>query len=345
MNRFAFEQQTANRKPKGTPLSYEAAKSARLVLDWDNYLPPIPITLGVQVLDDYPLEALVDTIDWTPFFITWGLTGKYPKIFSDKKVGDAAKNLFDEAQQMLKKLIHEKQLTAQAVFGLWPANTVNFDDIEIYSDDSRCNIVTTLHQIRQQVRKPGASREMKSLADFIAPKETKVKDYIGGFAVTAGLGAQQLAEEYIAKGDDYNSIMVKALADRLAEAFAEHLHMRVRKEFWGYAHDEALDNDAMISEKYQGIRPAPGYPCCPDHTEKEHLFSLLDANNNSGISLTESFAMMPAASVSGWYFSHPQAKYFNTGKMRRDQLESLAVRKGMETDELQHWLSSIMADA
>jgi len=335
---------TANRKPKGKILSYDKAVSSGLKLDWDNYLPPIPTSLGVQVLEDYPLEALIDIIDWTPFFITWGLAGKYPKILDDEKVGKAARNLFDDAQIMLKQLITNKQLKAQATFGLWPANTVNADDIEVYADESRTQVLSTLHQIRQQTKKMGASSEMMSLADFVAPKETNVNDYIGAFAVTTGIGVEQLAREYEAKGDDYNSIMVKALADRLAEAFAEHLHMRVRKEFWGYAIDETLDNEAMIKEKYQGIRPAPGYPACPDHTEKESLFALLDATNNTGILLTESFAMMPAASVSGWYFSHPQSKYFNTGKIQRDQLENLAMRKGVSTDQLERWLGSIMED-
>ncbi|MDX2463674.1 MAG: methionine synthase [Porticoccus sp.] len=333
---------TANRKPKGTILPYAEAKSSGLKIDWQNYTPPIPVAEGIQILDDYPLEALVDTIDWTPFFITWGLAGKYPKILNDEKIGPAANDLFNDAQKVLKQLIEKKQLKARAVFGLWPANTVNGDDIEVYTDESRTKVRATLHQIRQQTRKNGASKDMVSLADFIAPKDSKVKDYIGGFAVTTGLGIDKLAADYEALGDDYNSIMVKALADRLAEAFAEHLHMRIRKEFWGYAAAEALDNESLIKEEYQGIRPAPGYPCCPDHTEKQALFALLDATNNTGISLTESFAMMPAASVSGWYFSHPQSKYFNTGKIQRDQLEDLAARKEMPTEVLERWLSSVL---
>ena len=336
---------TANRKPKGKILSYDESVSSGLKLDWESYLPPIPTSLGVQVLEDYPLEALVDTIDWTPFFITWNLAGKYPKILQDEKVGEAARNLFDDAQIMLKQLVADKQLRAQAVFGLWPANTVNADDIEVYADESRTEVLSTLHQIRQQTQKMGASSAMTSLADFVAPKDTGVNDYIGAFAVTTGIGVEALASEYEAQGDDYNSIMVKALADRLAEAFAEHLHMRIRKEFWGYANDETLDNEDLIREKYQGIRPAPGYPACPDHTEKESLFALLDATNTTGISLTESFAMMPAASVSGWYFSHPQSKYFNTGKIQRDQLESLASRKGMPMEQLARWLGSVLDDA
>jgi 5-methyltetrahydrofolate--homocysteine methyltransferase len=335
----------ANRKPKGKIRSYPEAISAGLKLDWDNYVPPVPTSLGIQVLDDYPLEALIETIDWTPFFITWGLAGKYPKILSDEKIGEAARTLFDDAQAMLKRLVEEKQLKARAVFGLWPANTVNSDDIEVYTDENRTEILSTLHHIRQQTQKLGASREMKSLADFVAPKESGVNDYIGAFAVTAGIGVDKLTSEYESKGDDYNSIMVKSLADRLAEAFAEHLHMRVRKEFWGYAAEETLSNEELIKESYQGIRPAPGYPACPDHTEKQSLFSLLDASNNTGITLTESFAMMPAAAVSGWYFSHPQAKYFNTGKIQRDQLENLALRKGMPVEQLERWLSSIMDDS
>ena len=336
---------TANRKPKGKTLTYAKAILAGLKLDWDDYIPPIPKSLGVQVLDDYPLEALIDTIDWTPFFITWNLVGKYPKILNDEKVGEAARNLFEDAQTMLKQLVSEKQIKACAAFGLWPANTVNNDDVEVYADESRTEVLSTLHQIRQQTQKTGASSEMMSLADFVAPKETDISDYIGAFAVTTGIGVEQLASEYESRGDDYNSIMVKALADRLAEAFAEHLHMRVRKEFWGYATNETLGNEDLIKEKYRGIRPAPGYPSCPDHTEKQSLFTLLDASDNAGISLTESFAMMPAASVSGWYFSHPKAKYFNTGKIQRDQLESLAFRKGIPTEQLERWLTPIMDDA
>ncbi|TNE76890.1 MAG: methionine synthase, partial [Gammaproteobacteria bacterium] len=335
---------TANRKPKGVTLPYDEAKKSGLKTDWQQYQPTKPATLGIQLLEDYPLEPLVEMIDWTPFFITWGLAGKYPKILEDEKVGEAARNLFRDAQTMLKKLIDEKRLKAQGVFALWPANTVNSDDIEIYADDSRGQVLDTLHQIRQQTRKLGAGDELLSLADYIAPKESGVADYIGAFAVTAGIGADVLAGEYEAKGDDYSSIMVKALADRLAEAFAEHLHQRVRKEFWGYATDENLDNDALIREQYRGIRPAPGYPACPDHSEKETLFRLLEVTDKTAISLTESFAMLPAASVSGLYFSHPQAKYFNTGKIQVDQLESLADRKQVPVDQMKRWLSPILED-
>ncbi|MEH6529179.1 MAG: methionine synthase [Porticoccus sp.] len=335
---------TANRKPRGTTLPYAEAKNSGPKIDWQNYTPPIPVTTGVHILDDYPLDVLVDTIDWTPFFITWELAGKYPKILSDEKVGEAARDLFNDAQLMLKTLVDKKLIKARAVFGLWPANTVNTDDIEVYADESRNRVLSTLHQIRQQTRKQGATDELVSLADFIAPKDTGITDYVGAFAVTTGIGVDELAKGYEAKGDDYSSIMVKALADRLAEAFAEHLHQRVRKEFWGYANDESLDNESLIKEQYRGIRPAPGYPSCPDHSEKQSLFSLLDATNNAQISLTDSFAMMPAASVSGWYFSHPQAKYFNTGKIQRDQLESLAQRKGIPTEQLERWLRPILED-
>lgn len=337
-------QRTANRKPKGVTLPYAEAREAGLTTDWASYAPVKPSVLGLQILDDYPLEKLVKVIDWTPFFITWGLAGKYPKILDDEKVGEAARNLFSDAQTMLAKLLDEHRLKAQGVFALWPANTVNGDDIEIYSDDSRAEVLGTLHQIRQQVRKLGAGDELLSLADYIAPKESGVADYIGAFAVTAGIGADELANEYESQGDDYNSIMVKALADRLAEAFAEHLHERVRKEFWGYAPDENLDAEALIREQYRGIRPAPGYPACPDHSEKDTLFQLLEVTDKTAISLTESFAMLPAASVSGLYFSHPQAKYFNTGKIQKDQLESLAERKQVSVEQMKRWLSPILED-
>ena len=334
-------ERTANRKPKGTTLPYEQAVESGLKLDWQNYQPAAPAFTGVKVFDDYPLEELIATIDWTPFFISWDLVGKYPKILDDKKVGEAARNLYADAQAMLTKIIDEKLIKARAVIGLWPANTVNHDDIAVYSDENRSEPLATLHQIRQQTRKNGAGRELLSLADYIAPAESGVRDYIGGFAVTAGIGAEELANKYEAKGDDYNSIMVKALADRLAESLAEHIHRRVRTEFWGYAREEQLDNEALIKEQYQGIRPAPGYPSCPDHSEKTTLFNLLDANQ-CGISLTDSFAMLPAASVSGWYYSHPQAKYFNTGKIQRDQLESLAKRKQTPLAEVERWLRPIL---
>ena len=326
------------RKPRNDSLSYQQAKKAKYKVDWTKYTPPLPNNLGIQVLDDYPIELLLGHIDWTPFFITWDLAGKYPKILTDHIVGKAATDLFNDAQLMLKKLIEEKTLKASAVFGLWPANTINDDDIEVYKDQSRTTVQSTLHHIRQQSSKNDDVTEMLSLGDFIAPKEANVDDYIGGFAVTTGIGVEKLAAEYEKKGDDYNSILVKALADRLAEAFAEHLHEKIRKKYWGYSNDESLDNEDLIKEKYLGIRPAPGYPSCPDHTEKKQLFDLLDVYKNIGISLTDSFAMRPAASVSGWYFSHPESKYFNVGKINQDQLESLAIRKKLDLSEIERWL-------
>jgi 5-methyltetrahydrofolate--homocysteine methyltransferase len=340
----AVRLRTANRTSRGTLFAYEDAVKQKPQLNWRDYAPEIPKQLGVTVLDDYPLEALVPYIDWTPFFITWDLVGKYPKILNDKVVGEAAQNLFDDAQALLKDIIDNKRLTARAVFGLWEANSVNHDDIEIYDPEESSQTLATVHHIRQQIQKPGASEELLSLADYIAPKESGIKDYIGGFAVTTGIGADELAEQYEAKQDDYNAIMVKALADRLAEAFAEHLHERVRREYWGYATDESLDNEALIKEKYRGIRPAPGYPACPDHTEKATLFKLLNATEHTGLELTDSYAMSPAAAVSGWYFGHSEAKYFNTGKIDSDQLESLAKRKGVEASELARWLTPILND-
>jgi 5-methyltetrahydrofolate--homocysteine methyltransferase len=338
----AVRLRTANKTSRGTLFAYEDAVKQKPQLNWRDYAPDIPKQLGLSVLDDYPLEVLVPYIDWTPFFITWDLVGKYPRIFDDEVVGDAAKTLYEDAQVLLKDIIENKRLKARAVFGLWQANSVNHDDIEIYNPADSSQPVTTVHHIRQQIQKPGASEELFSLADFIAPKENGIKDYIGGFAVTTGIGADELANQYEAKHDDYNAIMVKALADRLAEAFAEHLHERVRREYWGYATDETLDNEALIKEKYRGIRPAPGYPACPDHTEKAALFKLLDAEKNTGLTLTDSFAMSPAAAVSGWYFGHPEAKYFTTGKIDKDQLSSLAQRKAMPIDDLARWLSPIL---
>tara|TARA_B110000879_G_scaffold45932_1_gene64778 strand:+ start:748 stop:4443 length:3696 start_codon:yes stop_codon:yes gene_type:complete len=338
----AVRLRTANRTPRGTLYAYSDAVKQKPQINWRDYQPTLPKTPGITVLEDYPLETLVPYIDWTPFFITWDLVGKYPKIFDDAVVGEAATNLFADAQALLKDIIDNKRLTARAVFGLWEANTVNHDDIEVY--DSEGETLATLHHIRQQIQKPGASEELASLADFVAPKESDIRDHIGAFAVTTGIGADELAAEYEAQLDDYNAIMVKALADRLAEAFAEHLHERVRREHWGYAADEALDNESLIKEKYRGIRPAPGYPACPDHTEKGTLFELLNVTENIGLELTESFAMTPAAAVSGWYFGHPDAKYFNTGKIDGDQVASLAERKGLSVLDLERWLTPILND-
>ncbi|MCV6625023.1 MAG: methionine synthase, partial [Cellvibrionaceae bacterium] len=331
-------ERTANRKPQGKVLNYDEAKQRGLKIDWQQSPPPAPKFSGVKVFDDYPLAELLDYIDWTPFFISWDLAGKYPAILDDKVVGEAARSLFNDAQAMLTKLIDEKLLTAKGVIGLWPANQINGDDIEVLGQNGRA---TLLHHLRQQQLKPtrdNPTPPQLSLADFVAPKDSGVQDYIGGFCVTTGIGADELASQYEAKGDDYSAIMVKALADRLAEAFAEQMHYRIRTEFWAYDTGEQLSNEELIKERYRGIRPAPGYPACPDHSEKDALFELLDAQAQIGVSLSSHFAMTPAASVSGWYFAHPQAKYFNVGKVQRDQVESLAERKGQPIEEVEKWI-------
>ena len=327
----------AKRHGKRQLLTYEEALDNAFSPNWKSYQPPVPTFTGTKVFEDYPLEKLVDYIDWTPFFITWDLAGKFPAILEDEVVGEAATSLYADAQAVLKDLIENQRISARAAIGFWPAAQVNGDDLEVYQDENRSEVRALLHHLRQQNPRPD-DKPNYSLADFIAPKSAGLSDYIGGFITTAGIGAEELAKEYEEKGDDYNSIMVKALADRLAEAFAEHMHERVRREFWHYAPDEALDNESLIKEKYTGIRPAPGYPACPDHTEKVTLFSLLDGENSTGVSLTEHFAMLPAASVSGWYFSHPDSKYFGLGKIDKDQLESYAERKQISVDEAHRWL-------
>lgn len=338
-------ERVANRKPQGAPVSYPEAVKQGIQIDWKAYTPPAPTFTGTKVLDNYPLEKLIDYIDWTPFFISWDLVGKFPKILDDEIVGEAARELYANAQTMLQKIIEEQLLTARAVIGFWPANQVDGDDIELYDDQDQSNLIARLHHIRQQVRKRGQEEKpLMSLADFIAPQECEKTDYIGGFVVTAGIGAEELAKSYEQEHDDYSSIMVKALADRLAEAFAEHLHKRVRKEFWGYDPDETLDNQDLIKEEYCGIRPAPGYPACPDHTEKDTLFKLLNAEEEIGVELTEHFAMYPAAAVSGWYFSHPDSRYFHTGKIDKDQLASLAERKKMSIEDMTRWLRPVLLD-
>ncbi|WP_249975674.1 methionine synthase [Vreelandella olivaria] len=335
-------ERNAKRRPKAADLDYTQARKRRFRTDWNSVTPVKPKILGLKTFDDYDLEELVERIDWTPFFMSWQLAGKYPKILNDDVVGEAARNLFADAQVMLRKLIDEKRIAARGVIGLWPANSVDDDVIEVYADESRTEVVERLHHIRQQTTK-GRDGICYSLADFIAPKESGKADWIGGFAVTTGHGVDELSKAYEAAGDDYNAIMVQALTDRLAEAFAERIHERVRKEFWGYAPEETLDNEALIAEKYQGIRPAPGYPACPDHTEKTTLFRLLNAPENTGLTLTENFAMWPAAAVSGWYFAHPQSKYFSTGKITRDQVEAIAARKQMPLQEMERWLSPVLS--
>jgi len=316
------------------------ARANKVAIDWSNFTAKKPHTLGLKVFDDYDLAELTRTIDWTPFFQTWELAGKYPAILEDAVVGPSARNLYNDAQAMLQRLVGEKWVTARGVIGFWPANSVGDDDIEIYTDDTRTKVLTTIHTLRQQMAREGeGARANMALADFIAPKSTGIADYIGGFAVTAGIGLDAHAAAFERDHDDYNSILVKALADRLAESFAERMHQRVRREFWGYAPDENLSNAELIDEGYQGIRPAPGYPACPDHTEKATLWKLLDPEKNAGIQLTESFAMWPAAAVSGLYFAHPEARYFGVGKINRDQVEDYAQRKNMTLRDMERWLA------
>ncbi len=327
-----------NRGPGKKLVSLEKARAQRFRCDWASYDPPQPAKPGVTVFDDYDLNVIRRYVDWTPFFQAWELSGHYPAILTDEVVGAQATELFHDAQAMLDKIIAEKWLTARAVIGLWPAANVG-DDVDVYTDTSRTVRLATLCSLRQQADKP-PERPNLCLADFIAPKEFNKPDWIGGFAVTAGLGIEEHLERFLADYDDYSSIILKALADRLAEAFAEHMHERVRKEFWGFVPDEALDNQALITEKYRGIRPAPGYPACPEHTEKATLFKLLDVTANTGIELTEGFSMYPAAAVSGWYYSHPDSQYFVVGRLGKEQVEDYARRKGWSLTETERWLAS-----
>jgi 5-methyltetrahydrofolate--homocysteine methyltransferase len=295
-------------------------------------------TQFVRTFTDYPLDELRRYIDWQPFFLTWEMRGRFPDILHNPSAGEAARRLYEDAQAMLDQIVEGRWLRANGVFGLFPANQVDGDDIEVYADESRTAVRTTLHQLRQQTEgRDGSPR--KSLADFIAPKTTGLRDYVGAFAVTAGLGSAERVAAFKKDNDDYNAILLESLADRLAEAFAERLHERVRREFWAYAPDEHLDNDALIDEKYSGIRPAPGYPACPEHTEKRTIWDLLDVEANAGIELTESMAMWPGAAVSGLYFSHPKSQYFVLGRIGRDQVEDYAARKGWTVDEAEKWLS------
>ena len=327
------------RKQQTPTHTLAAARDHAFHGDWQDYIPPKPRFLGIQVFDRYPLAELAECIDWTPFFHTWELAGSYPKILHDEIVGEHARNLLNDAQAMLKIIVEQDWLQARAVVGFFPANRVD-DDIVLYTDDSRNEVLTTLHHLRQQHIKPPGQPNY-CLSDFVGP--VGVADYIGSFAVSAGQGIEPYLDRFAEQHDDYSSIMLKALADRLAEAFAEIMHKRVRREFWGYATDEQFSNEQLINEEYRGIRPAPGYPAGPDHTEKATLFSLLNPLENAGISLTESFAMYPASSVSGWYFSHPAAKYFNVGKLNQDQLEDYAKRKGMSVKEAERWLGPVLA--
>jgi len=332
---------TANRKT----FTISQARDNAYKGDWENYTPPKPAFLGLKTFDDYSLEEISRYIDWTPFFHAWELSGKYPKILKDEVVGEEATRLFEDAQKLLKQIIDEKWLKARAVIGFFPANSVG-DDIELYTNDDRDEVKTVVFHLRQQMAKP-SDRPNSCISDFVAPRDINNRasakdDYVGAFAVTAGIGIDEHVQRFEADHDDYNSILLKALADRLAEAFAECMHQRVRKEFWAYAADESFSNDDLIAENYQGIRPAPGYPACPDHTEKATLWSLIEPDKNAGITITESFAMLPTAAVSGFYFSHPDAKYFGTGKIQKDQVEDYARRKGDDIKVVERWLAPVL---
>jgi 5-methyltetrahydrofolate--homocysteine methyltransferase len=321
-------------------LKLSDARANATKIDWANSHPTKPAFIGTKTFSDYSLAELADYIDWTPFFQTWELAGRYPAILDDAVVGEAARSLYADARKMLDRIVKEKWFTAKATVGFWPANAVG-DDIAVYADEHRTAPIATFHTLRQQLEKR-EGRANAALSDFIAPVSTGVADYIGAFVVTAGIGEDVIADKFKTANDDYSSILCKALADRLAEAFAERMHQRVRREFWAYAPDETLAPDDLILEKYQGIRPAPGYPAQPDHTEKATLFSLLDAEATAGVTLTESFAMWPGSSVSGLYFSHPQSAYFGVAKIERDQVEDYAARKGWNLAEAERWLAPVL---
>jgi 5-methyltetrahydrofolate--homocysteine methyltransferase len=341
-------EQHANKK--ATPLvTLAQARANKTPIDWAGYTPPKPRFTGKRVFKNYDLAEIAQCIDWAPFFQTWDLAGPYPAILTDEIVGESARRVFSDGQSMLMRLIKGRWLTAQGVIGLYPANTVNDDDIEIYTDESRSEVLMTWHGLRMQSVRPVVDgpdgqkmmRPNRCLADFIAPKSSGVADYIGLFAVTAGIGTEKKEKQFLDDHDDYSAIMLKALADRLAESFAERMHQRVRKEFWGYVPDETLGNDELIAEKYRGIRPAPGYPACPDHTVKAEMFRVLQCED-IGMGLTESLAMTPAASVSGFYLSHPEATYFNVGKIGDDQLKDWAERNQLDMHQAQRSLASLL---
>jgi 5-methyltetrahydrofolate--homocysteine methyltransferase len=336
-----LREQRAGQQQERKLLTLADARANKFPTDWQSYQPAKPAFLGIRVFDDYPLAELVNHIDWSPFFKAWELAGKFPRILEDEVVGEEARRLFDDARAMLEKIVSEKWLSARAVIGFFAANTINDDDIELYTDETRANRQTVFHFLRQQMNRRNQAPN-HCLADFIAPANSGINDYLGTFAVTAGIGIDEKVAEFEADHDDYSSILLKALADRLAEAFAERLHERVRKEFWGYAAAENLGNEELVKEEYRGIRPAPGYPACPDHTEKGTLWELIDPVTHAGMSITESFAMLPTASVSGFYFSHPEARYFGIGKIARDQVEDYAARKGMIIEEVERWLAPVL---
>ena len=328
-------EQHSRKTPRTKPVSLARARANKVDIDWVNYTPPAPVKSGVHIFDDMDVATLREYIDWTPFFMTWSLMGKYPAILDHEEVGEEAKRLYKDANDLLDRVEKEKLLKARGMCALFPANSVD-DDIEVYTDESRTDVLKVLHNLRQQTEKPKGFNYC--LSDYIAPKKSGKADWIGGFAVTGGIGERALADDYKAKGDDYNAIMIQAVADRLAEAFAEYLHKIVRKEIWGYSPDETLSNDDLIREKYQGIRPAPGYPACPEHTEKGTLWELMNVEESIGMSLTSSYAMWPGASVSGMYFSHPDCRYFAIAQIQKDQAESYAERKGWDMLETEKWL-------
>jgi 5-methyltetrahydrofolate--homocysteine methyltransferase len=335
-----LREQHQGRRSERPLLPLEEARRRRTRIDWGGYEPPRPSFSGVRVVDPAPLDEIVPFIDWSPFFHVWELKGTYPRIFENEAWGAKARELFDDAQRLLGRIVEERLLTARAAFGFFPANAVG-DDIEVYSDESRSRILAVVPTLRQQADK-GEGEPDQALADFIAPRDSGRADYLGAFAVTAGVGADELASRFERDHDDYNAIMAKALADRLAEALAERLHKQAREE-WGYGRGEALGVPELIRERYRGIRPAPGYPACPDHSQKRLLFDLLGGEERVGIRLTESFAMLPAASVSGWYFSHPQARYFTVGRIERDQVLDYQRRRGTDLRTVERWLSPNLA--
>ncbi|NLG75224.1 MAG: methionine synthase, partial [Xanthomonadaceae bacterium] len=330
-------EQHRGKKTKSPQVSIAQARANRFDGEWNTYTPPVPKLLGVRTFEDYSLEDLMRYIDWMPFFNAWEFRGTFPEVLTDPVVGEQASNLYADARRMLKQIIRERWLTAKAVIGFFPANSVDDDDVEIYTDESRTQVLERLHFLRQQKGKP-PGQPHTCLADFVAPKSSGRADYIGAFAVTAGLGIEEHLERFRREHDDYSSIVLKALADRLAEAFAERLHERVRREFWGYAPEERLTNEQLIKEEYRGIRPAPGYPACPDHTEKATLWRLLKPDTNAQIELTDSFAMYPTAAVSGWYFSHPGSHYYAVGQIALDQVQNYAARKKISLEDAQRWL-------
>ncbi len=337
----AIRKRRAGERRTGKRTGIADARANRHPVDWAAYTPPKPVQTGLRTFESFDLQELTAYIDWTPFFRSWDMKGSYPKILDDPEAGEAARTLFNDARDMLERIVDEQWLEAHAAIGFWPANSVRHDDIEVYADDDRQRVLTTLHTLRQQ----GVQREGRpnlALADFIAPKDTGVEDYIGAFVVSTGFGLDKVVADFENNNDDYSAILAKALADRLAEALAERMHELVRREYWGYAPDENLDNKALIREEYRGIRPAPGYPACPDHTEKGRLFELLEAEQRTGVSLTENYAMLPAAAVSGLYFSHPDSRYFGVNKLARDQIEDYAKRKGLTVAQTERWLAHVL---